>query len=197
MSLPQSSVNVLSTKTIEKTGKSIEEVILENIRLLPDDKKQEVLDFVEYLKSKLEQLEQITEYKEIASDPQPIANRKHSKERTIAQAIVEVMNEVNRPMTSREISQLILEKNLYSFNTNDPLKMVRDALKRHDISSKVKRSSPYKHFTQEGKQWVLAHKSSSVSQPTELDNQEITEIDIEESLYGYFLLSEDWEDSKS
>ncbi len=196
MSLPQSSVNVLSTKTIEKTGKSIEEVILENIRLLPDDKKQEVLDFVEYLKSKLEQLEQITEYKEIASDPQPIANRKHSKERTIAQAIVEVMNEVNRPMTSREISQLILEKNLYSFNTNDPLKMVRDALWRHDINS-GKRSSPNKHFTQEGKQWVLAHKSSSVSQPTELDNQEITEIDIEESLYGYFLLSEDWEDSKS
>lgn len=128
MSLLQSSVNVLSTKTIEKTEKTIEEVILENIRLLPDDKKQEVLDFVEYLKSKLERQEQITEYKEIASDPQPIANRKYSKERTIAQAIVAVMNEVNRPMTSQEICQLILEKNLYSFNTNDPLKMVRDAL---------------------------------------------------------------------
>lgn len=196
MSLPQSSVNVLSTKTIEKTGKSIEEVILENIRLLPDDKKQEVLDFVEYLKSKLEQLEQITEYKEIASDPQPIANRKHSKERTIAQAIVEVMNEVNRPMTSREISQLILEKNLYSFNTEDAQGMVYNALWRHSIKQ-GKRSSPNKHFTQEGKQWVLAHKSSLVSQPTELDHQEITEIDIEESLYGYFLLSQDWEDSKS
>jgi len=196
VSLPQSTVNVLSTKTIENTEKSIEEVILENIRLLPDDKKQEVLDFVEFLKSKLELHEQIIKHEKIASDLQPIASRKHSKERTIAQAIVEVMIEVNRPMTSQEICQLILERNLYSFNTNDPLKMVRDALWRHDINS-GKRSSPNKHFTQEGKQWILAHKASSVSQPNELDNQEITEIDIEESLYGYFLLSEDWGDSKS
>ena len=196
MSLPQSTVNVLSTKTIENTEKSIEEVILENIRLLPDDKKQEVLDFVEFLKSKLELHEQIIKHEKIASDLQPIASRKHPKERTIAQAIVEVMIEVNRPMTSQEICQLILERNLYSFNTNDPLKMVRDALWRHDINS-GKRSSPNKHFTQEGKQWILAYKASSVSQPNELDNQEITEIDIEESLYGYFLLSEDWGDSKS
>jgi len=58
------------------------------------------------------------------------------KQKTIAQAILEVMGETNRTMTCQEICQLILEKNLYHFNTDDTQGMVYNALWRH--SSKTK-----------------------------------------------------------
>jgi len=40
-------------------------------------------------------------------------NSQKIKKKTIAQAILEVMGETNRPMTSQEICQLILDRNLY------------------------------------------------------------------------------------
>jgi hypothetical protein len=72
-------------------------------------------------------------------------NDKKIRQKTIAQAILEVMGEAKRPMTSQEICQLILEKNLYHFNTDDTQGMVYNALWRH--SSKTKdHSSPNKFF---------------------------------------------------
>jgi predicted DNA-binding protein len=49
---------------------------------------------------------------------------------TIAQAAIKVLQEVKQPMTSAEITQIILDKGLYSFNAKDPKAMVRGAIER-------------------------------------------------------------------
>jgi len=116
-------------------------------------------------------------------------NDKKTKQKTIAQAILVVMDEGNRPMTSQEICQLILEKNLYHFNTNDPLKMVRDALWRHDVKTS-KRSSPNKFFVQDGKYWNPLKSNTSLAEETQED---ITMIDFEASLFDYLFDLEDLE----
>ena len=108
------------------------------------------------------------------------------KQKTIAQAILEVMGETNRPMTSQEICQLILKKNLYHFNTDNPLKMVRDALWRHDTKT-GKRSSHNKYFVQDGKYWNPLENKTSLQDPQE----DITMIDFEASLYDYLFDLED------
>jgi predicted Zn-ribbon and HTH transcriptional regulator len=41
------------------------------------------------------------------------------KERTIAEAAIEVLKEAKEPMTAAEITEVILEKALYEFNTED------------------------------------------------------------------------------
>ena len=108
-------------------------------------------------------------------------NDKKIKQKTIAQAILVVMREAKRSMTSQEICQLILERNLYHFNTNDPLKMVRDALKRHAIESRVKKASPHRCFEQNGKQWhPIKEFQNNIK-----DKSEIDMFDLEDSLYDY------------
>jgi hypothetical protein len=109
--------------------------------------------------------------------------QKKSKGGTIAQAILAVMNAEKRALTSQEICQLILERNLYHFNTNDPLKMVRDALKRHAIESRVKRASPNRCFAQNGKFWTPS--SDIVTTEQAKNDIEIADIDIEASIYDY------------
>jgi hypothetical protein len=52
------------------------------------------------------------------------------EKRTIAQAAIEVLIEAKQPMTAAEITQAILDKRLYSFNTKDPKAMVRGAIER-------------------------------------------------------------------
>lgn len=52
------------------------------------------------------------------------------KERTIAEAAIEVLKEAKEPMTATEITQAILEKGLYQFNTKDQVGMVRRAIAR-------------------------------------------------------------------
>ena len=52
------------------------------------------------------------------------------KERTIAEAAVEVLTAAKEPMTAAEITQVILDKRLYEFNTEDQVGMVRRAIAR-------------------------------------------------------------------
>ncbi len=52
------------------------------------------------------------------------------EKRTIAEAAIEVLKESKQPMTAAEITQAILDKGLYSFNTKDPRAMVRGAIER-------------------------------------------------------------------
>lgn len=49
---------------------------------------------------------------------------------TIAQAAIDVLKEAKQPLTAAEITQVILDRNLYSFNTKDPRAMVRGAIER-------------------------------------------------------------------
>ena len=52
------------------------------------------------------------------------------KERTIAEAAIEVLKEAKESMTAAEITQAILDKGLYQFNTKDQVGMVRRAIAR-------------------------------------------------------------------
>ncbi len=52
------------------------------------------------------------------------------EKRTIAQVAIEVLKETKQPMTAAEITQVILDKGLYTFNTKDPRAMVRGAIER-------------------------------------------------------------------
>jgi hypothetical protein len=52
------------------------------------------------------------------------------KERTIAEATIEVLKDAKEPMTAAEITQSILDKGLYQFNTKDQVGMVRRAIAR-------------------------------------------------------------------
>ncbi len=52
------------------------------------------------------------------------------EKRTIAQVAIEVLQEAKQPLTAAEITQAILDKALYNFNTKDPKAMVRGAIER-------------------------------------------------------------------
>ena len=49
---------------------------------------------------------------------------------TIAQAAMAVLQAAKQPMTSAEITQVILAQQLYPFNTKDPKGIVRGAIER-------------------------------------------------------------------
>ena len=52
------------------------------------------------------------------------------EKRTIAQSVIEVLQKSNEPLTAAEITQSILDKELYKFNAKDPRAMVRGAIER-------------------------------------------------------------------
>lgn len=52
------------------------------------------------------------------------------EKRTIAEAAIEVLKEVNQPMTTAEITQAILDQKLYEFSAKDPRSIVRGAIER-------------------------------------------------------------------
>lgn len=68
------------------------------------------------------------------------------KERTIAEAAVEVLKAAKEPMTAAEITQVILDKGLYEFNTQDQVGMVRRAIARRCEGYERKDSIPDKVF---------------------------------------------------
>lgn len=72
---------------------------------------------------------------------------------TIAQVAIEVLKEAKQPMTAAEITQAILDKGLYTFNTKDPRAMVRGAIERRCEGVNRKNSVVQKYFTKlpEGK----------------------------------------------
>lgn len=68
------------------------------------------------------------------------------EKRTIAQAAIEVLKEAKKPMTAAEITQAILDKGLYTFNTKDPRAMVRGAIERHCEGINRRNSVSQKYF---------------------------------------------------
>ncbi|MBD2094465.1 winged helix-turn-helix domain-containing protein [Trichocoleus sp. FACHB-591] len=50
--------------------------------------------------------------------------------RTVAQAVIEVLQAAKQPMTVADITQTILNKDLYTFNTKEPRNIVRGAIER-------------------------------------------------------------------
>lgn len=68
------------------------------------------------------------------------------EKRTIAQVAIEVLREAKQPMTAAEITQIILDKELYTFNTKDPKAMVRGAIERRAEGVERKNSTEVKLF---------------------------------------------------
>lgn len=52
------------------------------------------------------------------------------EKRTIAQAVVEVLQAAKQPLSAAEITQAILDRKLYEFSAKDPKSIVRGAIER-------------------------------------------------------------------
>lgn len=68
---------------------------------------------------------------------------------TIAQVAIKVLKEAKQPMTAAEITDAILNGQLYSFNTKDPKSIVRSAIERRCDSLNRKDSTGEKLFRKE------------------------------------------------
>lgn len=78
------------------------------------------------------------------------------EKRTIAQVAIEILKEAKQPMTAAEITQVILDKNLYIFNTSAPIGIVRNALERHCEGVERRNSAALKLFTKnEANKYIL------------------------------------------
>jgi undecaprenyl pyrophosphate synthase len=78
------------------------------------------------------------------------------EKRTIAQAAIEVLKGAKQPLTAAEITQAILDKELYTFSTKDPKVMVRGAIERRSEGIDRKNSTSTKLFEKlaDGRFWL-------------------------------------------
>lgn len=65
---------------------------------------------------------------------------------TVAQAVIEVLKMAKQPMTLADITQAILDQQLYEFNTKDPKGIVRGAIERRCEGVDRKNSTTTKLF---------------------------------------------------
>jgi hypothetical protein len=66
--------------------------------------------------------------------------------RTVAQAVIDVLQAAKQPMTISDITQAILDKNLYTFNAQEPRGIVRGAIERRCEGLNRKNSIEPKYF---------------------------------------------------
>ncbi|MEM9267008.1 MAG: HTH domain-containing protein [Cyanobacteria bacterium P01_F01_bin.13] len=78
------------------------------------------------------------------------------KKKTIAQVAIDILKEAQSPMTAAEITQIIQEKNLYTFNAKNPRQIVRSAIERRCDGEGKKRTVSPAWFTKlPNKQYAL------------------------------------------
>jgi hypothetical protein len=68
------------------------------------------------------------------------------EKRTVAQAVIEVLKAAKQPMTISDITQAILDQNLYPFNAKEPRGIVRGAIERRCEGLNRKNSIEPKYF---------------------------------------------------
>lgn len=68
------------------------------------------------------------------------------EKRTIAEIAVDILKAAKEPLTISEITQAILDKGLYTFNTQDPKGIVRGAIERRCEGLNRKNSTAPKYF---------------------------------------------------
>lgn len=92
-------------------------------------------------------------------------------EKTIPQVISDVLSEASRPMTSRDIYELIAQKRLYDFKAKDPASVVRKQLRRHCVQMKSSLGAGAKYFrmTDDGLFELLE---------SPIDNRNVQPIDV-------------------
>jgi len=68
-------------------------------------------------------------------------------EKTLATVIGEVLTAHGAPMTAAEVYASISGGNLFAFNSNDPVGIVRSALSRHSVENQHSCASKAKYFS--------------------------------------------------
>jgi hypothetical protein len=68
------------------------------------------------------------------------------EKRTVAQAVIEVLQAAKQPMTISEITQALLDNNLYTFKAQEPRGIVRGAIERRCEGVNRKSSIEPKYF---------------------------------------------------
>jgi len=68
------------------------------------------------------------------------------RQRTIIEAVKEVMHTERRPLTYKEAYEGIIAANLYQFRSTDPLHIVRMEIRRHSEGVDFPTAAPTKHF---------------------------------------------------
>lgn len=94
------------------------------------------------------------------------------KNLTIKQAVIKVLKEAGKPLTSKEIYSQILAKDFYRFKAENPLHIVQIEIRRHCKGIDFPTAHPKKIFQilKDGKYWLLDEPISSelanlISQP--------------------------------
>lgn len=68
------------------------------------------------------------------------------KRRTIREAIIEVLERTNKPLSSLDIYNLIIQEDLYRFNAADPENIVKIEIRRHCVGVDFPSAKPNKFF---------------------------------------------------
>lgn len=71
---------------------------------------------------------------------------------TIIEAIKEVLKNEPNGLSSSDIYQRIIDKNLYQFGAKNPVGVVNGEIRRHCIGLDFPTASPVKHFVITGKE---------------------------------------------
>lgn len=66
--------------------------------------------------------------------------------KTINQAIIDVLNKSDKPLTISEIYDIIIKESLYKFNSANPEGIVRNQLRRHSDNINFPKASDVKYF---------------------------------------------------
>lgn len=114
---------------------------------------------------------------------------------TVPQAVIEVMKTVQQPMTVQEIYEKIIELELFTFDTSQPLNIIRKAIRRHcegiDFNDSAK--DDYFIYLENGKYWlkeknlIIQEKQNIVTPKTET-SKELERIAAElESLHSQYI----------
>ena len=65
---------------------------------------------------------------------------------TIYEAAIQVMREAGKPLSVREVYELILDGGLYDFKAQYPLNVVQGIIRRHTINIRASWSAPMRYF---------------------------------------------------
>jgi predicted Zn-ribbon and HTH transcriptional regulator len=65
---------------------------------------------------------------------------------TVQEAIIEVLNSVNRPLSVKEIYEIISERNLYRFKSSSPTSIINSELRKKSQGIELMKSSAKKYF---------------------------------------------------
>ncbi|MBD1899180.1 hypothetical protein H6F78_03960 [Coleofasciculus sp. FACHB-64] len=66
--------------------------------------------------------------------------------RTIAQAVIEVLKAAQKPMSAADITHAIVDRKLYEFSAKDPKGIVRGAIERRCEGINRKNTTSEKYF---------------------------------------------------